>query len=195
MPAGFDRLVSVRTEAVGQTSMARQAIISSSAFAGWRAKTLLSPRSTINPGATWRAAAQLMQAVSMYQSPGADWRFRSARLDVACLQADVDERLALFLLHHFQRTLERRHQILRLADLLAVTAARLDHVLKARRGFQRGERGLLSLRRKTLGIGRERRAVHRCPARVVGDDEEHRKVHGLGHVVSGGGIAEHVGPV
>jgi hypothetical protein len=52
--------------------MARQAISSSSAFAGWRAKTLLSPRSAIRPGATWRDAAQLMHAVSMYQSPAAE---------------------------------------------------------------------------------------------------------------------------
>ena len=34
--------------------------------------------------------------------------------------------------------------------------------------------------------------MHRRPARVVRDDEEHRQVHRLGDVVPGGRIAEHV---
>ncbi len=37
--------------------------------------------------------------------------------------------------------------------------------------------------------------MHRGPARVVRDDEEHRQMHRLGHVMAGGGIAEHVGAV
>src|SRR6266540_953948 len=138
MPSGLGCLCSARTEAVGHTSTARHAIISSSAFAGWRAKTLLSPRSTIRPGATWRAAAQLMHAVSMYQSPDAESGFLTG-LDVADLKAHVDQCLALLLFHYFQRALERRQQLLRLAHALAVAAGSLNDMLEARRGLERRE--------------------------------------------------------
>src|SRR5919204_6918100 len=79
-PAGRCLRDSLRTDAVGHTRSARHAINSSSAFAGWRANTLLSPRSTIKPGATCREAAQLMHAVSMYQSPDAESGLRRAML-------------------------------------------------------------------------------------------------------------------
>src|SRR4030095_11700746 len=69
---GRGRFVSLRTDAVGQTSTARHAASCSSGVTGCRAKTLLSLRSTIKPGATWRDAPQSMHAVSTYQSPAAE---------------------------------------------------------------------------------------------------------------------------
>src|SRR5262245_11442390 len=118
-----------------------------------------------------------------------------ARLYVAHFQADVHERLPLIFPYDFQRPLERRHQLRRLGDALAVSAACADDVLEARRGLEGGKRGLVPFRSKSLRIGRQRRAVYRSPARVVRDDEEHGQAHRLRDVVRSGRIAEHVGAV
>jgi hypothetical protein len=65
-------LISLRTEAVGHTSTARQAASRSAAVVGCRANTLLPCLATMRSGATWRDAPQSMHAVSTYQSPGAE---------------------------------------------------------------------------------------------------------------------------
>src|SRR5262245_14503269 len=75
-------------------------------------------------------------------------------LDVARFDLHVEERLALLFLHHLQRALERRQQLLRLGDGFAVAAARLHHVLETRRRLEGGEGRLLHLRRVALRISR-----------------------------------------
>ena len=70
--SGRGCFVSLRTDAVGQTSTARHTAIWSSGVVGCRVNTLLPFRCTIRSGATWHAAPQSMHAVSMYQLPGAE---------------------------------------------------------------------------------------------------------------------------
>src|SRR5882672_8368917 len=76
----------------------------------------------------------------------------SAGLDVACFEANIHERLPLFVPHHFHRPLERGHQLRRLGDALAMAAACRDDVLKAWRGLEGGEGRLGGLRRVAFRI-------------------------------------------
>ena len=75
-------MLSFPTDAVGHNSAARQAARVSSSLTGCRAKTDLPARRTISPGATSRDAAQSIQRLSIYQSPGADSGLRSSRLGI-----------------------------------------------------------------------------------------------------------------
>ena len=76
--------VSLRTDAVGHTSTARQAASRSSGDTGCRAKMLLPSRATMRPGATWRDAPQSIHAVSMYQSPVAESGLRTGFIAYSC---------------------------------------------------------------------------------------------------------------
>jgi glutathione S-transferase len=60
---GWGCFFSLRTDAVGQTSTARQAASRSSGVLGCRANTLLPFRRAIRPGATWHAAPQSQHRV------------------------------------------------------------------------------------------------------------------------------------
>src|SRR5712692_7604773 len=91
----------------------------------------------------------------------------SAGLDVACFEADIHERLALFIAHYLHCALKRGHQLRRLGDAFAMSAACRDDVLEAGRRLQRCEGRLGGFRRVAFRIDAERRAVHRRPARVV----------------------------
>jgi len=62
-----------------------------------------------------------------------------AGLYVAYFQADVEQRLALFLPSLPSTRVQCRHELFRLAHALTVAARRLDDVLEARRGLERGE--------------------------------------------------------
>src|SRR5467141_2621331 len=84
----------------------------------------------------------------------------SAGFDVACFEADVHERLPLFVPHHLHRALESGHQLVRIVHALAVTAARLDDVLEPGRRLERGEGRPGGFRRVAFRIDAERRAVH-----------------------------------
>ena len=93
LTCGRGCFVSLRTDAVGQTSTARQAASCSSDDTGCRANTLLPPRATIRSGATWRDAPQSIHAVSMYQSPGAESGLRVGFIAEA-IEHRVDGRLS-----------------------------------------------------------------------------------------------------
>src|SRR5207302_4867967 len=114
---------------------------------------------------------------------------------IARVEADIHERLPLFGPYDLHRALESGHQLARIVHALAVTAARLDDVLEARRGLERGEGRPGGLRRVAFRIDAERRAVHRRPARVVEDDVEHRQAHAFADEMAGRRVAEHVGAV
>src|SRR6266513_1052838 len=85
------------------------------------------------------ASASTQRPSAMPASAGIKFFIESAGLHVACFEADVHERLPLFLAHHLHRALKSGHQLVRVVHALAVTAACLDDVLEAGRRLEGGE--------------------------------------------------------
>ena len=108
---------------------------------------------------------------------------------------DVDQGLAFFLAHNFERASECSRKFLRCMHDFAMPPTRLGKHFVCGLDAETSEREIFGANGPALWVHTARRHLRGVPPTVVADDEQDRQVVHGGHHVTGTGDTKDLGPI